>query len=246
MNILYTTLLGAIQGLTEFLPVSSSAHLAIMQSLIPSFSQPGLLFDVLIHLGTTLAVLIYFRRTLLKISLQEMVLLALATLPAVIIGFLFRDILAGMFQDTKSIGWQLVVTGVLNFFVVSSLTKSKRINGLDALLMGVAQAIAIVPGISRSGATIFTGVKLGIDKKRVAEFSFLMSIPAILGANALEIYSNRAELGAIDMSYFAGFLAAFIVGFLSIGFLMKIISERGYVVFAVYCIILGLITALVL
>lgn len=246
MNIFDSILLGAIQGLTEFLPVSSSAHLSIVQSLIPHFSQPGLVFDVIIHMGTTLAVLIYFRKKLLSISMHEAFLLGVATIPAVLVGLLFREILEGMFSDIHSTGWQLVITGILNFLVVFSVTRSKKIDVLDSLLIGFAQAVAIVPGISRSGATIFTGVKLGIDKKRIAEFSFLMSVPAIVGANVLELYSHRASLGSIDMSYFAGFATAFIVGFISIGFLMKIITEKSYLVFAVYCIVLGLLTVALL
>src|SRR5689334_785063 len=111
MNFINAVILGIVQGLTEFLPVSSSAHLAIFQSLIPGFTQPGLLFDVLLHMGTTLAVLIYFRKKILKITLRELLLLVVATIPAVIIGFLFRDIFEDSFNDIRAIGWQLVVTG---------------------------------------------------------------------------------------------------------------------------------------
>lgn len=246
MNVLNAIVLGVIQGLTEFLPVSSSAHLAIFQSLIPGFSQPGLLFDVLIHMGTTLAVVIYFRKKILSITARELILLVIATIPAVLFGFLFRDILENSFTDIKAVGIQLVITGVLNFLVITAITKAKKIDVLDSLLMGVAQAVAIVPGISRSGATIFAGVRLGIDKKRAAEFSFLMSVPAIIGANVLEIFTHRDSLGAVDGAYLAGFIAAFVVGFATIGFLLKIVTERRFAVFAVYCIVLGLFTALVL
>ena len=244
MNIFNSILLGVVQGLTEFLPVSSSAHLAIAQSLIPKFTQPGLLFDVVLHMGTTLAVLSYFRKDILKINLKEIFLLGIATIPAVVAGLLFRTIFESLFTNIHLIGVTLIFTGIMNFFVVKSLTTSTNIDWLDAILIGVAQAIAIIPGISRSGATIFTGVRLGLDRKRVAEFSFLMSVPAIVGANLLEVVSHRSELGRVDISYLGGFLGAFIVGFLSIGFLMKIITHKKFLIFSVYCVILGIVTIL--
>lgn len=234
-------ILGVVQGLTEFLPVSSSAHLAIAQEFLPSFSQPGLLFDVIIHLGTTLAVIYYFRARILIITVREALILGLATVPAVVFGFLFKDMLESMFQNMPIVGITLMVTGILNFLVNKAQGVIKKVGAWDAILIGVAQAIAILPGISRSGSTIFAGVSLGIERKKAAEFSFLMSIPAILGANVLQLYSHGTR-EVFSFAYLAGFLAAFIVGLLSINILLKLLTERKFSIFGVYCLILGALT----
>lgn len=241
MEIGSAIILGVVQGITEFLPVSSSAHLAIAQEFLPSFTQPGLLFDVIIHLGTTLAVIYYFRARILTITVREALILGLATVPAVVFGFMFKDVLESMFQNMPIVGITLIITGVLNFLINKASGVTKKVGAWDAILIGVAQAISILPGISRSGSTIFAGVSLGIDRKKAAEFSFLMSIPAILGANVLQLYSHGVS-EAISAAYLAGFLGAFVVGLLSISVLLKLLNERKFSIFGVYCIVLGGLT----
>jgi undecaprenyl-diphosphatase len=239
MTLASAILLGIIQGITEFLPVSSSAHLVIAQHFIPGFSQPGVLFDVLLHAGTLLAVIIYFRKQLIALTLNKALLLILGTIPAVIFGFLFSDWLEASFSDIKAIGLQLIITGAFIYFVDFAKERRKSITWVDALIMGVAQAIAIIPGISRSGATIFAGVFRGLNKKQVADFSFLLSIPAIAGAIVFEVVKHGLSDSISMTNYAGGFVAAFVFGFLSIGVLLKFLVSRNFKIFAIYCFLIG-------
>lgn len=247
MNNLTALLLGFVQGLTEFLPVSSSGHLVIIQSIIPGFSQPGVLFDTLLHFGTLFAVIIYFRKKLLSyINIKFITLLVVGSIPAVLVGFLFKDQIDVLFGSVKVVGYSLLVTGVFNLLTDKFKTKGDSITNRNALVTGLAQAVAIIPGISRSGSTIFALVAQGINKKRAAEFSFLLSIPAILGANILEIYKN-GFLGIGNLlSYTLGFISSFVFGLLSIIFIFKIISKGKFEYFAYYCFFLGALTILFL
>ncbi|MDO8452473.1 MAG: undecaprenyl-diphosphate phosphatase [bacterium] len=244
MNIVQAGLLGLIQGLTEFLPVSSSAHLVLAQSFIPGFSQPGVLFDVVLHGGTLLAVLWYFRKRLLSLDRKMLALLVLGTIPAGIAGIVLKDFLENLFTGTKTLGYELIITGFLCWGIdkwkTNSDGKSKQVNWFDSLLIGIFQAIAIIPGISRSGATIFGGIIRGIDKKEAAVFSFLLSIPAIGGAIVLEGFSEAKNV-QIDLipQYAIGFLVALVVGYLSIGILLRFIVENKFKYFAYYCWLLG-------
>jgi undecaprenyl-diphosphatase len=186
MNIFTAIFLGLVQGITEFLPISSSAHLVFFQHILPGFTQTGVLFDIMLHVATTFAVIIYFRRTLIDLTFREILLLGIATIPAALVGVLFRKQLEGLFSSVFWAGITLAISGVLNILVDKAKTIREKITIFDSVVIGIAQAIAIIPGISRSGSTIFSGVALGIDRKKVAQFSFLMSIPAILGASAVE------------------------------------------------------------
>ncbi|MDO8452667.1 MAG: undecaprenyl-diphosphate phosphatase [bacterium] len=237
--------LGILQGLTEFLPVSSSGHLVIAQALIPGFSQPGVLFDVVLHLGTTFAVLWYFRKKILSLSRRYIFLLALGTLPAAAVGIVFQSELEALFSSVRLLGVTFLITGGLNWMIdkiPNSKLSTSRLNPLNALFIGVFQAIAIIPAISRSGSTIFAGVLRGINKEEAATFSFLLSIPAILGSVLLELITHRST-NNLDVSiYFLGIFTAFIVGYLSIGVLMKFLVEKKFKVFAIYCWIVGLTT----
>lgn len=240
MNLFWAALLGLIQGLTEFLPVSSSGHLVIAQSLIPNFSQPGVLFDVVLHGGTLVAVLYYFRKKLLSLNTRYALFLTVGTIPAVVAAIFFGNFLERLFSDSKWISWELMATGVLNI-LVDFIPKGKGLITLkNSFLVGVAQAISIIPGISRSGATIFTGVALKADRRQVAEFSFLLSIPAILGAMVFQL--GKYGVGVIEhpVFYFTGFLISLTVGFLSIGIVFKFLFEKRFKFFGIYCIALGL------
>ena len=246
MNFLTAIFLGALQGLTEFLPVSSSAHLVFAQSLIPGFNQVGITFDVILHFGTFFAVIFYFRKKLLHISRKYILYLAIGTIPAVIIGLFFQDTIELMFQSAKLASLALIVTGVLNLLTDRAKPKNEKINGKKSLLVGLSQAIAIIPGISRSGSTIFAGVKSGLSGKSAAEFSFLLSLPAILGANILEFYSHG--IGTIENPglYLVGFFSALIAGLAAIRLVIKFLNEKRFQIFAYYCFIVGIVTFLLL
>lgn len=239
--------LGILQGLTEFLPVSSSGHLVIAQSLIPGFSQPGVLFDAILHGGTMLAVLWYFRKMILGLDRRMLVLLAVGTVPAGIVGITLKDFLEGLFSNTRMVGIALLITGGMNWMIDTrhktlDTRHKSAIGWADAIVVGVAQAIAIIPGISRSGSTIFAGVIRGIKKEEAAVFSFLLSVPAVAGSVGLEAISHGGKDGIDFASYFLGAVAAFIVGYFSIGILMRFLLERKFKVFAIYCWVLGLTT----
>ncbi|MFH1823697.1 MAG: undecaprenyl-diphosphatase UppP [Candidatus Firestonebacteria bacterium] len=248
MTIFQSIILGIIQGLTEFLPVSSSGHLVIAQSLIKEFKQPGVLFDVTLHLGTLIAVIIYFKDRIIKI-LKDIKLLSfiiLATVPTGIIGILFKDRFEEMFSNVKLVGLMLMVTAVIIFIADRVKSDSKdlsKVNWLNSVIIGIAQGIAIIPGISRSGSTISAGILLGLDKKFAMEFSFLISIPAILGAMVLEVKDLTSEkLQNINyFVYIAGFLMAAIVGYLSIKLLLNLLQKQRLYIFSIYCIVLGLV-----
>ncbi len=241
MNIINAFLLGLIQGLTEFLPISSSAHLVIAQHLM-DFDQPGVLFDVVLHAATSLAVIIYFRETIFNSSREEIKLLIIGIIPAGVLGFLFQDFFEELFSDIFLVGVTLIVTGAMNYFVDRTQARRGRINSIDAFIIGVAQAIAIIPGISRSSATIFAGTSLGVDRKKVAEYSFILSVPTIIGANALQIFTHGGGNVIPFSQYLAGFLSAFIVGFVSISILLRLLVEKKFKIFAAYAVILGVLT----
>lgn len=242
MGIIWAAVLGMIQGLTEFLPVSSSGHLVIAQKLIPGFSQPGVLFDVVLHLATTVAVLAYFWRRIVEILKKDrryIVLLLVGTIPAGLAGVFMRDFLEGLFTNSRTLGLEFLFTGVLAIATDYLVTRKEKIGILDSFWVGVAQAIAIIPAISRSGATIFTGSLLGINKEKVAEFSFLLSIPAILGANVLEIAKHGSVLEVAPVNYLVGFGMALVAGLVSIKLVLSTLHTRKFKYFGIYCLILG-------
>ncbi|MBU0998385.1 undecaprenyl-diphosphate phosphatase [Patescibacteria group bacterium] len=243
MDYIWSLVLGVLQGFTEFLPISSSGHLVLVQSLIPSFRQPGVLFDVCLHFGTLFAVLFFFRKKLFKLSFKYILYIVVATIPAVIVGYILKDSISSLFSSVGIVGVALVITGLLNFLTSKQKEEEKSLDYKKSLFIGLMQAFAIVPGISRSGSTIFAGTKSGLSSKDAAEFSFLMSVPAIIGANILEVYSNWGE--SINyITYFIGFLAAFISGVLAIKIVLKFLEDKKFKVFAFYCLVLGIITLL--
>jgi undecaprenyl-diphosphatase len=247
-------LLGLIQGLTEFLPISSSGHLAVAQHFLPGFSQPGLLFDIVLHLGTLLAVLIYFRRevALLVRSLAPgdggtvwrrlWVMLIVATIPAVIVGLLLGGLVEQSFEQLWVVGLGLIVTGTL---LLSSRTVVREGRDLaqldfrDALTVGLFQSAALVPGISRSGSTIVGGLMRGLSHDAAARFSFLLAIPAILGAAAYNLPRvSFLEAGAVA-GYVAGFATAFVVGYICIGVVLRLLAIRRFHFLGYYCLTAG-------
>ena len=251
-------LLGLLQGLTEFLPVSSSGHLALAQSLIPGFSQPGVLFDVTLHIGTLVAVCIYFWQDLRGMALslfssgrgdaaasrRMLWLLIAGSVPTAAIGLLFRKQFEAMFSDVYGVGVWFIVTGALLFLTDRVSTRGRELSAmglLDALVIGIAQGLAIIPSLSRSGATIAAGVFLGLERGLLVRYSFLLSIPAVAGAFVLELVTHRHEAlqGFDPLAYGAGTLAALVVGYWSIGVLLNMTRSRRLSVFAYYCWAIG-------
>ncbi len=265
MGYIESVLLGLIQGLTEFLPVSSSGHLVIFESLF-GIKTGDIVFEILVHFGTLIAVLIYFRKRLYGIvksvfnfargktgfkddpHLKLALLISLGTIPAVIIGLLFKDLIVTAFESPRWASAMLLVTAAILFSTKIAPDKSKNIGWVGSLIIGLTQALAIMPGISRSGSTISAGMHLGIDRSEAAEFSFLLSIPAIAGATLLEIpqfiesFSNFSMLPV----YLAGVLTAAFVGYVSIVYLLAIIKKGKFFYFGLYCAIVGVIGIFVL
>jgi undecaprenyl-diphosphatase len=258
--LLSALLLGLLQGFTEFLPISSSGHLVLAQSVIPGFSQPGVLFDVTLHLGTLVAVCIYFWHDLWSMLLalfsakdQEALemrrllwLLIVGSIPTAVIGLLFRKEFEAMFTDLHGAGVWFVITGAL-LFVTDRVSIQGRglakMKAVDALVIGVAQGLAIIPALSRSGSTIAAGIFLGLDRQLLVRYSFLLSIPAIAGAFLLELISHwQTALEGFDLlAYGIGTLAAGIVGYWSIAILLTMTRSRRLSVFGYYCVAIGVL-----
>jgi undecaprenyl-diphosphatase len=255
MTFTQAVLLGALQGLTEFLPVSSSGHLAIAQHFLPDFSQPGVLFDVMLHVGTMVAVAIYFRRELAallaspfrsgeaaRVQQKLLLLLIVASIPTAVIGLLFKDFFEGLFENITVVSLMLLVTGIL-LFVAERFRRGGRKEGeltlTDALVVGTVQGCAIIPGISRSGSTIAALLLKGVDGETAARFSFLLAMPAVFGAALLSARDlGEVAAGQIPL-YLAGTGVAFLAGLLSIHLLLAVIRRRRLVAFALYCWLAG-------
>lgn len=240
MNYFYSIVLGLIQGITEFLPVSSSGHLVIFQSILPNFSDPGIVLDVILHAGTLLAVLVFFRKKLsLFFNMKFLLLLAVASIPAGIFGFLFGDTVETMFSSVKLVGFALLLTGVINLTTDRFKSVKDKVSMSNAIIIGLFQALAVIPGVSRSGSTIFSGVFQKINRKKAAEFSFLLSVPAIIGANMLEITSHPVVFGKDSVFYLLGFISAFLSGLLAIKLVFRLLESKNFFAFGIYCILLG-------
>ncbi len=255
MSYLQTVFLGILQGLTEFLPVSSSGHLAIAQNLMPGFKQPGVLLEVLLHAGTMFAVMVYFRKELLRliqapflkteqsrVDRRILLLLIAASIPTAIIGLAFKDFFEGLFHNLTAVSAMLLVTGSLLYFT-ENREWGQRTEGKmtlsDALAVGLAQGAAIIPGISRSGATIACLLLRGLDNATAARFSFLLALPAVGGATLLSLRDLEGVPTEQLPMYGAGMLASFITGLLAIGMLMAVVRQRRLRWFAVYCWLIG-------
>lgn len=264
MSIVQSLVLGIVQGVTEFLPISSSGHLV----LVPWFlgwqfdPQTAFIFDVLVQWGTILAVLVYFRSDLLNIAaawtrgiyLREPLaapgarlgwLLILASFPAVVLGLALKSSVEAAFSQPAAVSIFLLITAGLLLLSERLRRRSLRLDnltGLDALFIGLAQALALFPGVSRSGATIAGGITRGLDRTDAARFSFLMAVPVMIGAGLVALLDLAAasNAGAQAAPLAVGFAAAALVGLASIHFLLGYLKRHPLTVFAIYCIVLGL------
>jgi undecaprenyl-diphosphatase len=267
-EMLHAILLGLIQGLTEFLPVSSSGHLAILHKVLGFETESNLFFDVILHFGTLIAVVYFYRNAIVNIvkgaifgiksflskkGIKESFftssdsklfsLIFIGSVPTAIIGITFKDFFEGLADDLMFVGFALLGTAV--FLTAFELKKKadKKIDKMtvtDSVIIGIIQGIAIIPGISRSGSTISTAKLLGINKETAAQYSFLLSLPAISGAFLLSM-KDALESGFVYEHYIlAGFITAMITGYFALKLLIWMIKKSSMYYFAVYCLILAL------
>jgi len=254
MEIIDAILLGIIQGLTEFLPVSSSGHLELGKAILGDNSIPkeSLLFTVVLHFATALSTIVVFRKDVWLIlkgilkfqwndDLQFVSKIAISMIPAVIVGLFFEEQLEQLFSgNILLVGCMLIVTAALLFFADKAKNTHKKVSFSNAFVIGISQAIAMLPGISRSGATISTSVLLGNDKTKAARFSFLMVVPLIFGKIAKDIFSGELTYEASNFTTLSiGFMAAFISGLFACTWMIKLVKSSKLSYFALYCILVG-------
>lgn len=267
MNIIQAIIIGIVQGLTEFLPVSSSAHLIFIQKLLGV--ESSLAFDIFLHLGTLIAVLWFFRWDIYKmlqswwLSIGDILqgrfkegfyedpykrlawYVIIATIPVGIIGVLFEDSVDSLFAGALYVpAFFLFVTGTILYLsqrMTSGTINYDNITKKEALWMGLGQACAILPGLSRSGTTIAAGLTIGLDKEFAAKFSFILSIPAILGAFIFQFKDIGSALDVNFLPVMLGFIAAIVAGYLAIKWMLDLIQNKSLDIFAYYCWLMGII-----
>ena len=254
MTELQALLLGIIQGLTEFLPVSSSGHLEIGHALLGIEDENSLLFVLTVHVATVLSTILVFRKDIATLckdlfafqwneSTEFISKLLFSSIPIVIVGFLFRDKLESLFTGNLFfVGWMLLFTASLLTLTQFVKKSDGKITFGKALLIGIAQTLAVLPGISRSGSTIATGLLLKGRKEEVARFSFLMVLIPILGAAFVDIVTGELNSTKVDLlPLLIGFVSAFISGWLACSWMIKIVKRGKLIYFAIYCALIGLI-----
>lgn len=254
MDLIDSIILGIVQGLTEFLPVSSSGHLELGKALLGDDSIPedSLVFTVVLHFATALSTLIIFRKdivtlitALLKFEWNEdtqfIVKIMISMLPAGFIGLVFESELEALFgNNIRLVGLMLIFTAVLLFMADRAKKTTKKVGFWDAFIIGISQAVAMLPGISRSGATISTSVLLGNDKSKAARFSFLMVIPLIFGKIAKDLLSGDLSYTTENFgSLSAGFIAAFLAGLFACKLMIRLVKNSQLKYFSYYCFVVG-------
>ncbi len=255
MSYLEAIILGIIQGLTEFLPVSSSGHLELAKAVFGDHSLPqdSLTFTVILHFATAMSTMVVFRKEVFTIikglfqfkwndELQFSLKIIISMIPATIIGLLFEDELEAFFGGKiLMVGFMLLITALLLLLADKAKSTDQNVNYKNAFIIGVSQAIAMLPGISRSGATISTSVLLGIDRVKAARFSFLMVVPLIFGKVAKDVLGGEISFQSDQIgSMTAGFLAAFISGLFACNWMISLVKRSKLYYFAIYCFIVGI------
>ena len=256
MGILEAILIGIIQGLTEFLPVSSSGHIELSKEILKTTieGEDNVMFTVVLHAATALSTLVVFRKEIIEIlkglfqfkwndEFKFSLKIIISMFPAAIVGVVFKEEIDAFFTgEIMLVGLMLLVTGAVLFLADRAKNTSKDVGLLEAIIIGVSQAIAILPGISRSGATIGTSVLLGIDRTKAAKFSFLMVVPLIFGKMAKLILDGEISFQSNDiLAYGAGFSAAFVVGLLACTWMIALVKKSQLKYFSFYCFIVGTI-----
>jgi len=254
MDYIQALILGIIQGLTEFLPVSSSGHLELGKAVLGSVPEENLTFTVILHFATALSTILVFRKDILQLirglfqfknndEFKFSLKIVLSMIPAALVGILLEDQIDSMFNgNVFFVGCMLILTAGLLLLADRAKNTDKQLNERSAFIIGIAQAIAILPGISRSGATISTAVLLGVDKEQSARFSFLMVVPLIFGKIAKDILGGDISLSSSEaMPMMVGFMAAFLTGLLACTWMIKLVKNSKLSYFSIYCLIVGLI-----
>lgn len=256
MEVFDAIILGIIQGLTEFLPVSSSGHLELGKAILGDNSIPeeSLMFTVVLHFATALSTIVVFRKDIISLlkgifkvqwndDLQFATKIAISMIPAVIVGLFFEEQLEALFGgNILLVGCMLIVTAILLFLADKAKDTNKKVSFKNAFIIGISQAIAMLPGISRSGATISTSVLLGNDKTKAARFSFLMVVPLIFGKIAKDILGGDLTYDASNFTALSvGFVAAFVAGLFACTWMIALVKKSKLSYFAIYCVIVGAI-----
>jgi undecaprenyl-diphosphatase len=265
LGIIEAVLLGILQGITEFLPVSSSGHLALARAIIARDLETGITFEIVVHFGSFCSIAVYYRSLLGEIlsdlfksltpkalksgrlfkdenSRLSMIIL-LSMIPAMVVGFTLKDTIEEAFLNPFFVSIMLLVTGALLYSTKFIKSPEKDVNANRGFWMGVAQAFAILPGISRAGSTISLGLLMGVDRDKVANFSFLMVLPVLAGAMLLEVV-DLISLGEIQvpvMSLAVGYFTSFISGYFALSYLIKLLKRKKFHYFAFYCWAVGII-----
>lgn len=252
MTALEAILLGFIQGATEFLPVSSSGHLVIGQRLL-SLDLPGVTFEVAVHVATLLSIVLVYRQRLMDLlrgmlkgdgdAFRFVLLVVVATIPAGLVGVFMGDFVKGLFDDPRVTGVALLVTGTFLWTTKTAIARGedRSVTWAVAVLIGVAQALAIMPGISRSGATFTAAVWLGLRPERAAEFAFIMAVPAIAGAGVLQAGELGEGMSMAGSTLLLGGVAAAVTGVLAIRLFLVLLERKAFHRFAIYCWAVGLL-----
>ena len=260
MELIKAIILGLVQGLSEFLPISSSGHLVIFSEIL-HFHQTGIAFEVFVHFGTLLSVLLAFRKEITKMIIAPFAIwinkstdpelkeflnwdyyVIIATIPAVIVGFTLKDPIEGLFTNILLVFFTLIVTAILMITAQFLKFRNKDLSYGRSFLIGIAQAFAILPGISRSGSTIFMGMSLGIEREKVARFSFIMSLPAIFGATILKLKDmmDFPPASSEILNLIVGTVVAFVSGYFAIIWLLDIVKKGKLQIFGYYCLVVSI------
>lgn len=255
MSLIEAIVLGIVQGLTEFLPVSSSGHLELTKTILGDNSVPeeSLLMTVVLHAATALSTIVIFRKDIMELlgglfqfknneQFKYSVKIVISMVPAALVGVLLEDEIEQLFGgQILLVGLMLLVTGTLLFLADRAKNTDKSVTTPNALIIGISQAIAILPGISRSGATISTSVLLGIDRQKAARFSFLMVVPLILGKMAKDLASGDLMASQTETSLLVvGFIAAFIAGLIACQWMISLVKRSQLKYFSYYCYVVGI------
>lgn len=249
MTVFESLLLGVIQGLTEFLPVSSSGHLVIMRAFL-DITTPSVVFDLWLHLATAAAALVFFWKQITQLTFRQLLIIAVANIPLAVLGLLYGNVIEYLFSSLAVVSFALMISGLLNILSDRILSKRDQTkqhslftfpSSKQGLLIGLAQMIALVPGISRSGSTVFAGLSLGLSRESAFAFSFLMVMPAIVGATILESFevSLFTGIGTALPGYVIGCSTAFGVGLFSLWLLKRLLVSAHLRYFGAYCFLVG-------
>ncbi len=254
MNIFEAIIIGLVQGLTEFLPISSSGHLVVIQKIL-KINSPGNLIEVSAHLGTLLSIILIYKKEIWGIitslksseSKKYIFMIVLATLPSVVFVLTSKSFIIRLFESVSSVAIALIFTGCILYMSGIKYYSNKKLSLAKGFLIGISQAFAIIPGISRSGMTISIALLLGVSSKEAAKFSFMLAVPAIFGATILTFLDAQFDqLKIMITPLVVTALVSFVSGLLALKFLIKILNAGKFYYFSFYCILIGLISLLFL